>query len=67
MEYHAIIPAIMPGLFFMVASTPVEVLGCIARGLIALLIVWISGLGALVVVTIGVRERVVTAKIRFGG
>ena len=35
---HIIIPAIMPAIFFVIASIPVEVLGCRARGLIALLI-----------------------------
>jgi hypothetical protein len=40
--YHVILPAIMPVLFFVVALTPVEVLGCLIRGLIALLIALIS-------------------------
>jgi len=56
--YHVIIPAIMPGLFFVVASTPVEVLGCFFRGLIALLIALISGLAALVAAAIGAKGRV---------
>jgi hypothetical protein len=51
--YHVIIPAIMPVLFFVVASTPVEVLGCLVRGLIALLISFISGLAALGAAIIG--------------
>ena len=48
----------MPALFFVVASTPVEVLGCFVRGLIALLIALISGLAALVAATIGAKGRV---------
>jgi len=48
----------MSVLFFIVASTPVEVLGCAVRGLIALLIALISGLAALVTVTIGLKGRV---------
>jgi hypothetical protein len=56
--YHVIIPAIMPGLFFIVASTPVEVLGCFVRGLIALLIALISGLAALVAMIIGAKGSV---------
>jgi hypothetical protein len=40
--YHVILPAIMPVLFFVIALTPVEVLGCLVRGLIALLIALIS-------------------------
>ena len=53
--YHLILPALMPVLFFVVASTPVEVLGCLVRGLIALLIAFISGLAALVTAVIGVK------------
>ena len=55
--YHVILPALMPILFFVVASTPVEVLGCLVRGLIALLIALISGLAALVVAIMGARGR----------
>lgn len=47
--YHIFIPAILPIAFFAVAATPVEVLGCRNRGLLALLIAFISvlaGLGA---------------------
>jgi len=55
---HIIIPVMMSVLFFVVASTPVEVLGCFARGLLALLIVLISGLAALATVIIGLKGRV---------
>jgi hypothetical protein len=55
--YHVIIPAIMPALFFVVASSPVEVLGCFVRGLIALLIALISGLAALATAAIGAKGR----------
>jgi hypothetical protein len=48
----------MPVLFFIVASTPVEVLGCFLRGLIALLIALASGLAALGAALIGVKGRV---------
>ena len=48
----------MPVLFFWVASTPVEVLGCLVRGLIALLIALISGLAALVAAIMGAKGRV---------
>jgi hypothetical protein len=47
----------MPVFFFVVASTPVEVLGCLVRGLIALLIALISGLAALVTTVIGAKGR----------
>ncbi len=48
----------MSVLFFIVASTPVEMLGCAVRGLIALLIALISGVAALVTVIIGLKGRV---------
>ena len=47
----------MSVLFFIVASTPVEVLGCTVRGLIALLIALISGLAALGAAIIGLKGR----------
>ncbi len=56
--YHVILPAFMAVLFFIVASTPVEVLGCFLRGLIALLIALISGLAALVAAILGLKGRV---------
>jgi len=55
---HVIIPAIMPAVFFAIALTPVEVLGCRTRGLIALLIALFSGLAALGAATIGVKGRI---------
>ena len=54
---HIIIPAMMTVLFFVVALTPVELLGCFVRGLIAMLIALISGLAALVASIIGTRGR----------
>ena len=56
--YHVILPTLMPVLCFVVASTPVEVLGCLVRGLIALLIAFISGLAALGAAIIGTKGRV---------
>ncbi len=56
--YHVILPAIMPVLFFVVALTPVEVLGCFMRGLIAMLIALISGLAALGAAIVGAKGRV---------
>jgi hypothetical protein len=41
---HLILPAIVPGLFLLVASTPVTVLGCRNRGLLAVAITFL-GLG----------------------
>jgi hypothetical protein len=56
--YHIIIHAVMPAAFFVITSTPVEVLGCRTRGLIALLIAFISGLAALGAAIIGAKGRV---------
>ncbi len=56
--YHIIIPGVMPTAFFAIASTPVEVLGCRTRGLLALLIALVGGLAALGAATIGAKGRV---------
>ena len=65
---HIITPAMLSVLFFIVASTPVEVLGCAVRGLIALLIALISGLAALGAAIIGLKGKgCVTTQRRFGG
>ncbi len=54
---HVMLPAILPALFFLVASTPVEVLGCATRGFLAVLIACISVLGALVAAVVAVRRK----------
>jgi hypothetical protein len=54
---HIIIPAMMTVLFFVVALTPVEVLGCFIRGIVAMLIALISGLAALAAALIGAKGR----------
>jgi hypothetical protein len=56
--YHIIIPSIMPVVFFVIASMPVEVLGCRTRGLTALLIALFSGLVALGAAIIGAKGRI---------
>ena len=55
--YHVILPAIVPVLFFTVALTPVEVLGCRLRGLIALFIAFVSVLAALAATIVGAKGR----------
>jgi hypothetical protein len=55
--YHVILPAIVPVLFFTVALTPVEVLGCRLRGLIALFIAFVSVLAALGATIVGAKGR----------
>ncbi len=56
--YHLTLAAVMPVLFLIIASTPVEVLGCAVRGLIATLIALISGLAAVGTAIIGLKGRV---------
>ncbi|MFC1814324.1 hypothetical protein ACFL03_16725 [Thermodesulfobacteriota bacterium] len=41
---HIIIPLIVPAIFFVVASLPVEVLGCRNRGIIAALLAIAAGI-----------------------
>jgi hypothetical protein len=55
--YHILIPAVMPVIFFRVAMLPVEVWGCRTRGLIALLIAFVSGLAAIGAALMGLRGR----------
>jgi hypothetical protein len=55
---HTIVPAIMPVLFFAVALTPVDLLGCKTRGLIAFSIAFLSGLAALGTVVMALKGRV---------
>ena len=54
---HIIIPVIMPVAFFVVATTPVEVLGCRTRGFMALLIAFMSGLAALGAAIMNAKAR----------
>jgi len=56
--YHAVIPAIMPAIFFLIVATPVETLGCLMRGLLASTVALASGLGALATASVGVRGRI---------
>ena len=55
--YHILLPAFMPAIFFRVAFTPVEVLGCRNRGLLALMIALLSGLAALSAAAIGMKGK----------
>ena len=54
---HVVIPAVLPALFFAVVATPVEVLGCRNRGLIALTISLIGGLASVGVMALGAVRR----------
>jgi hypothetical protein len=55
--YHAVIPAIMPAVFFLIVATPVETLGCFTRGLLASVVALASGLAALGTAVMGVRGQ----------
>jgi hypothetical protein len=55
---HVILPAIIPGVFFLIALTPVDVLGCRTRGVLAVLIALLSGLAALGAAIRGAKGRV---------
>jgi hypothetical protein len=53
---HILIPAVVPALFFVVAATPVDVLGCRTRGLLAFVIALagvLAGLGAAIMAVRG--------------
>jgi len=54
---HILLPAFAPVLFLAVATTPVDLLGCVTRGLLAVAIAFLSVLAALVSAFVGVRER----------
>lgn len=54
---HVMLPAIFPALFFLVASTPVEVLGCFTRGLIAFLIAFTGLIGGLAMAVIALKQK----------
>lgn len=54
---HILLPSLAPLLFFIIAATPVEVLDCRNRGLLALIIAFASLLGALFCTLHGAKDR----------
>jgi hypothetical protein len=54
---HILLPAFAPVLFLVVATTPVDVLGCATRGLLAVAIAFLSVLAGLVSAFVGARGR----------
>jgi hypothetical protein len=56
-KHHILLPAIVPALFFAVAATPVDVLGCRIRGLLAGLIALVGALAALGAAIMGLKGR----------
>ena len=55
--YHAVIPAVMPAVFFLIVATPVETLGCFTRGLLAFVVALASGLAGLGTAIMGLRGQ----------
>ena len=54
---HILLPAFAPILFLVVATTPVDVLGCSNRGLLAIAIAFLSILAGLGSAAAGVRWK----------
>ena len=52
-----LLSTIMPLAFFIIAMTPVNVIGCRNRGILALLIALSSGIAAIVTSVLGLKER----------
>ena len=54
---HILLPAIAPLFFLVVATMPVDVLGCRNRGLLAVAVAFLSVLAGLISAVAGVRGR----------
>ena len=54
---HILLPAIAPLLFLVVATMPVDVLGCRNRGLLAVAVAFLSVLAGLISAVAGVRRK----------
>jgi hypothetical protein len=57
-QRHVILPFLAPLLFFSVAATPVEMLGCRTRGLLAFAIALVSVLAGLGAAIMAIKGRV---------
>jgi hypothetical protein len=55
---HVIIPAILPAIFLVVASVPVELIGCRNRGLIAALVALAAGILGVAAAVKALMDRV---------
>ncbi len=55
---HITIPLVLPGIFFIVASVPVELLGCRNRGLIAAVLALAGGILGVVAAVKAIIDRV---------
>jgi hypothetical protein len=56
-QRHVIFPLLAPLLFFSVAATPVEMLGCRTRGLLAFAIALVSVLAGLAAAVMAIKGR----------
>jgi hypothetical protein len=56
-QRHIILPSLAPILFFAVAATPVQVLGCRTRGLLAFAIALVSVLAGLGAAIMAIKGR----------
>jgi hypothetical protein len=54
---HILIPCLAPAVFLALALTPVHVIGCRTRGLLALTVSLVSGLLALGTAIVGAKAR----------
>jgi hypothetical protein len=54
---HILLPALAPAAFFLIAITPVEVLGCFNRGLLALSVAMISVIAGIIFAIKGRLDR----------
>ena len=54
---HVVWPSLLPALFFAIAFTPVHVLGCRTRGLLALLVALTSAAMALIAAVTANKRR----------
>jgi hypothetical protein len=50
---HILFPALAQAVFFLAASTPVEVLGCLNRGLMALSVAMVSAIAGMILAVKG--------------
>jgi hypothetical protein len=64
-QRHVILPSLAPLLFFAVAATPVEALGCRTRGLLAFAIALVSVLAGLGAAIMAIKGRLIIVGIGF--
>ena len=62
-----VVPAVMPFLFFAVALSPVDLLGCRTRGLIAFSLAFVSGLAAMGTAVVAMKGRLKGMLVLSGG